>query len=185
MLIELHQNKKVQAVLGLCFGVIFGFLLQKSGLTNYNVIVGQLLLTDFTVIKTMLSAVIIGMIGFHLLKKTGLVKSHIAIGSLGSNLIGGLIFGCGFALLGYGPESVSGAIGQGALDALFGGFIGILIGAGLFAKFYSVLNDRVLHCGEFSNKSIPQLLNINEWCVVIPFSILSVGFFLVLEYYGL
>ncbi|HNL87167.1 MAG TPA: YeeE/YedE family protein, partial [Methanoregulaceae archaeon] len=46
---QLHNNKKAQVVLGLCFGIVFGFLLQKGGATSYDVIMGQLLLTDFTV----------------------------------------------------------------------------------------------------------------------------------------
>jgi len=96
MLVRLHKNRNAQIVLGLLFGIAFGFLLQKGGVTNYNVITGQLLLTDFTVLKLMLSAVIVGMIVFHLLKHVGYVQSHAAGGSFGSNVIGGLIFGVGF-----------------------------------------------------------------------------------------
>ena len=96
-----HKNNRAQIVLGLLFGIVFGFLLQKGGVTDYNIIEGQLLLTDFTVLKVMLSAVMVGMIGFHLLKHFGYVQSHAAEGTIGSNVIGGLIFGVGFALLGY------------------------------------------------------------------------------------
>jgi uncharacterized protein len=52
----------------LTFGIAFGFLLQKGGATKYDVIVGQLLLTDFTVLKIMLSAVLVGMIGIYAMK---------------------------------------------------------------------------------------------------------------------
>ena len=104
MLIALHKNRSAQVVLGLLFGICFGFLLQKGGATSFSVIEGQLLLTDFTVLKLMLSAVIVGMAGFHLLKHFGHVQSHAAPGTLGSNVIGGLIFGIGFALLGYVRE---------------------------------------------------------------------------------
>ena len=53
---------------------------------------------------------------------------HAAEGSIGSNVIGGLIFGVGFGLLGYCPGTVAGAVGTGALDALFGGMVGVLMG---------------------------------------------------------
>ncbi len=53
---------------GLGFGILFGFLLHKGGATKYDVIVGQLLLTDFTVLKIMLSAVATGMIGVYFMK---------------------------------------------------------------------------------------------------------------------
>jgi uncharacterized membrane protein YqhA len=110
MLVTLHKNKNAQILLGLLFGIAFGFLLQKGGATDYNVIIGQLLLTDFTVLKLMLSAVIVGMIGFHMLRHFGYVQSHAAEGSIGSNVIGGLIFGVGFALLGYCPEPLPGRL---------------------------------------------------------------------------
>ena len=41
MLADLHRNKGIQALLGLLFGIVFGFLLQKGGVTDYNVIIGQ------------------------------------------------------------------------------------------------------------------------------------------------
>ena len=61
---------------GLAFGIAFGFLLQKGGATKYDVIVGQLLLTDFTVLKIMLSAVLIGMIGIYAMKALGWVELY-------------------------------------------------------------------------------------------------------------
>jgi uncharacterized protein len=174
MLTALHRQTKTQIVLGLLIGIAFGFLLQKSGVTRYQVVIGQLLLSDFTVLKMMLSAVIVGMIGFHLLKRMGHVQPHIVNGSVGSSLTGGLVFGLGFALLGYCPGTVAGAVGQGALDALFGGFLGMLIGAGLFARIYPVLNAGILHKGKFPAKTLPQLLQVNEWLVILPVVILSV-----------
>jgi hypothetical protein len=185
MLTGLHRNRRAQIVLGLFIGIAFGFLLQKSNVTSYQVVIGQLLLSDFTVIKMMLSAVIVGMIGFSLLKRRGLVQPHIVSGSAGSSLAGGLVFGLGFALLGYCPGTVAGAVGQGALDALFGGFVGMLIGAGLFARIYPALNASILHKGEFPATTLPQLLHAGERLVIVVFVTGSVLFLLLLEYYGL
>ncbi len=113
-----------RSLLGLLFGVMFGFLLQKGGATDYNVITGQLLLTDFTVMKLMLSAVIVGMIGFHLLKHFGYAKLHAAEGSIGSNVIGGLIFGVGFALLDIARERLPGQSEQERLMLFLAGWSG-------------------------------------------------------------
>jgi len=101
MLKAIHEKKTPQLVMGFFVGILFGFLLQKGGATKYDVIIGQLLLADFTVIKIMLSAVITGMIGVHLLRSLGLAKLHPKPGSFGSVVIGGLIFGAGFGILGY------------------------------------------------------------------------------------
>jgi len=144
MLETLQSSRYVQLGLGLLTGIIFGFLLQKGGATRYDVIIGQLLLTDFTVVKIMLSAVVTGMIGVHILKSAGLARSHIKSGSFGSSVIGGLIFGVGFGMLGYCPGTVAGAVGQGSLDALCGGVVGILVGAWLFATVYPKLKRTIV-----------------------------------------
>ena len=54
------NNKLIQ---GLGIGILFGFLLQKGGVANYDVIIGQLRLTDFTVIKIILTSIIVSMLG--------------------------------------------------------------------------------------------------------------------------
>ena len=110
---QIRTDNRVQIVLGLLTGIVFGFLLQKGGVTDYGVIIGQLLLTDFTVLKVMLSAVLIGMIGIYAMKSAGLVRLHCRVGSVGATVIGGLIFGAGFAILGYCPGTAAGAVGSG------------------------------------------------------------------------
>ena len=184
MLNRIHKNNNAQVVLGLCFGIVFGFLLQKGGVTDYNVIIGQLLLTDFTVMKVMLSAVIVGTIGFHLLKHVGYVQSHATKGSFGSNVIGGLIFGVGFALLGYCPGTVAGAVGTGALDALIGGMVGLVIGAGFFAEAYPLLRNGILSWGKLPVVTVPEFLNLNLWIVIILMEAFMIGFLVLLEYFG-
>jgi hypothetical protein len=77
---QIRSNSRIQIVLGLISGIVFGFLLQKGGVTRYEVIIGQLLLTDFTVVKMMLSAVIVGMIGIYAMKAAGLVHLHCKAG---------------------------------------------------------------------------------------------------------
>jgi len=164
----LHQKENFQLGFGFLVGILFGFLLQKGGVTQYNVIIGQLLLTDFTVLKIMLSAMVTGMIGVHLLRSLGLATLHPKPGSFGSVVIGGLIFGVGFGLLGYCPGTLAGAVGQGSLDALLGGMVGILIGAGLFAEFFPKLDKRLFSKGHFGEMTWPQLLKVNPWGIVIP-----------------
>ena len=181
----IRANFRLQLCLGLLLGIFFGFLLQKGGMTDYTVIEGQLLLTNFTVLKVMLSAVIVGMAGFHLLKHFGYVRSHAAEGSWGANVIGGLIFGAGFALLGYCPGTAAGAVGTGALDALIGGIIGMVIGAGLFAETYPKLRATILPRGPFPAVTVPEFLHLGLWTVIILLEACMIGFLLVLEHFGL
>jgi len=184
-LAAVRGSRRWQVVLGLLVGICFGFLLQKGGATDYGVIESQLLLEDFTVLKLMLSAVIVGMILFAVLKHLGYANLHAADGTAGSNIVGGLIFGAGFALLGYCPGTVAGAAGTGALDSLFGGMIGTLIGAGLFAGVYPALKNGILVRGPFPAITVPELLRMPEWAVIVILEAGMIGFLLVLEYAGL
>jgi uncharacterized protein len=185
MLTALHQSRVIQLGIGFLLGIAFGFLLQKGGVTHYDVIVGQLLLIDFTVLKIMLSAIVVGMVGIHFFCSMGMARLHPKPGSLGSSLVGGLIFGVGFAVLGYCPGTMAGAVGQGSLDALFGGIAGMLIGAGLFSEFYPTLERKILHRGDFGELTFPRLLKKNAWWIVCPVAVGIAILLLALESAGL
>lgn len=161
----LPESAKKPAALFL--GVVFGFLLQKGGVTRYETIVGQLVMVDFTVLKVMLSAVLTGMLGIQVLLQINLVTLHPRHGSLGSSVIGGLIFGLGFGLLGYCPGTAAGAAGQGSLDALFGGVGGMLLGTAFYSEIYHRIEPTVLRWGSFGDITLPELLRASRWKVVI------------------
>jgi uncharacterized protein len=120
------------------FGAIFGFLLQKGGVTKYHVLIGQLRLEDFTVIKVMLSAIITAMIGHRILLKKNQVKTHIKPFQPLANIGGGIIFGAGFALAGFCPGTGAAALGQGDFETIFY-IVGMLVGSYLYAESSSYL----------------------------------------------
>jgi hypothetical protein len=179
------KTKRIKLFWGLLFGIIFGFLLQKGGVTKYDVIINQLLLTDFTVLKIMLSAVVTGMIGLYFMQNRGWIKLRPKAGSLGKNAIGGLIFGVGFALLGYCPGTIAGAIGNGYLDAVTAGLVGIVLGSGLLATLYPRLKEGVLKQGYFGNVTLPQVLKVNSWVIIMPLAIFIIILLYILERVGL
>lgn len=185
MVSALHRNKPLQLLMGLVIGFLFGFLLQKGNVTEYDVIVGQLLFRDFTVIKIMVTAMVTGMIGVHLLCGIGLAQLHPKPGSLGMTLAGGLIFGIGFAVLGYCPGTIAAAVGQGKMDAFAGGLAGILLGAGLYAHAFPFLARTVLPKGDFGTLTFPELFRVNPWMVIVPLSAALIGFLFWLERAGL
>ena len=170
----IRSSGRMQIALGFIFGVLFGFLLQKGGLTDYGVIVGQLLLTDFTVAEVMLTAILVGMIGIQIMRSAGLVSLHNKSGSIGSTVLGGLIFGAGFAILGYCPGTAAAAFGSGAIDALVG-MIGIIIGAGMFARLYPALSRSVLKWGPLPEGTISDLIGIRPAIIVTLMAVLIVA----------
>ncbi len=100
-------------------------------------------------------------------------------------MIGGLIFGVGFGLLGYCPGTVAGAIGNGYLDALLGGAVGMLIGAGLFAALYPKLAAGILRKGDFGTLTLPELFRVHAWVLVAPVAVALVLLLWIIERAGL
>lgn len=182
MLRNLHQQQRVQLVLGLIMGIFFGFFLQKGQVTRYDIIMGQLLLTDFTVVKVILTAILVGMLGIYPMKRLGLIELHPKAGSVGSTLFGSLIFGIGFALLGYCPGTSVGAVGQGSLDALFGGVAGILAGAAIYSIIYPFVRDHVQGLGSFGEITLQELFHISETKMVLGMTIFILVIFAGLEF---
>jgi hypothetical protein len=76
-------------------------------------------------------------------------------------------------------------VGQGSLDALFGGVLGILLGAGIFSELFPRLNETVLNKGHFGEITWPQLLKVNHWAVVFPVAVGVIALLFLLERAGL
>jgi uncharacterized membrane protein YedE/YeeE len=156
---------------GLITGILFGFLLQKARVLRYDKQLGALRLQDMTIVKFMLSSVLVGMVGVYLLQDLGWARLSIKPTVLGGNILGGLIFGMGWGLLGYCPGTSAGALGEGRWDALWG-IVGMLLGAALYAEAYPFLKKSVLTWGNLGKITVPQLLGVNPW-FVIPLFVLG------------
>ena len=76
--------------------------MNKAGLTKYNKIVNQFRFTDMAVLKFMMTALVVAMIGLYGLRGLGLVTfPTVPATYIVGNLAGGLLFGVGMALTGY------------------------------------------------------------------------------------
>jgi hypothetical protein len=149
----------------LIFGGVFGFLLQKGGVAKFDILVGVLLLENFVVVKVMLSAIIVGMLGTYLLSRMGLVELQIKETVYGSNILGGLIFGVGFGLLAYCPGTNAAAVGQGNLDAVVG-LVGMLCGSYLFALTSKFTSGTVSTWGQRGKITLADIVGLSRGVVI-------------------
>lgn len=150
---------------GLITGIIFGFLLQKARVIRYDKQLGALRLMDMTIVKFMLSTVLMAMVGTYLLKDLGLAKLSIKPTILGGVILGSLIFGIGWGFLGYCPGTSAGALGEGRYDAIWG-ILGMLVGAALYAEAYPGMKKTVLTWGDLGKITFPQVLGVNHWIII-------------------
>jgi uncharacterized protein len=165
---------------GAILGLAFGFLLQKGGVGKFNILIGQLLLQDFTVAKIMLTAIVVGMVGIFALHHFAKVNLHIKPTRIGSNVIGGLFFGAGFALIGYCPGTAAAAIGQGSWDAVFG-MAGLVGGSWIFAEFSGVLMKTVQKWGDMGKVLVPDLMHAPRGIFVVIVAVLLTAGLFVME----
>ena len=163
-------------IYGLVTGILFGFFLQKGRVLRYDKQLGALRLMDMTIVKFMLSTVLVAMVGVYLLKDLGLVKLSVKPTNLGANILGGLLFGAGWGLLGYCPGTSAGALGEGRWDALWG-ILGMLVGAAVFAEVYPALKTSILTWGKFGKITLPQVLGVNHWVIVAIFIVGTLALF--------
>jgi uncharacterized membrane protein YedE/YeeE len=168
-------------VLGAVTGLIFGFLLQKGGVTRYNVIVNQFRFKDFTVLKTMLTAIIVGAIGIYAMLQLGMIKGLQVKGAeLAMNGVGGLIFGVGMVLLGYCPGTALAAVGQGSRDAIVG-IVGALVGAAVYAEAYPLLAKTLQPIGNLGKITFADAAHASPWWFIVGLAVVAVGLFAWLE----
>ena len=146
---------------GLLFGFLFGVLLHRGGVTDYNVIVNQFRFRDFTVLKVMFTAIVVGGVGLFLLKGQGLANLHIKPATMLAVVLGAAVFGVGMVLYGYCPGTGVAAVATGKLDAL-AGFAGMLVGGWLYAGAYPWIAAHVLPIADLGKKRLPDLLPVPE-----------------------
>lgn len=163
---------------GLCAGALFGFLLQRGGVAEFNVIVQQFLFKNFTVIKIMLTAIFVGGIGTYSLLYSGILPAlSVSVFAHLGVLIGGLIFGVGMAILGLCPGTCIAAAGQGSLDAWYG-LLGMLVGALLFVPFATWFQNTLYGHVFTPVLTLPLLFGVS------PFILLSIlGCMVLLMYF--
>ncbi|WP_213700864.1 DUF6691 family protein [Aminobacterium colombiense] len=159
---------ELDLILGLVTGIIFGILLQRSETIRYDRQLGALRLLDFTILKFMLSTIIVAMIGTYFLRDLGVVKLSIKPTILGGVIPGGILFGIGWGLLGYCPGTSLGALGEGRFDALWG-ILGMVAGAALYAEAYPYMEQTLLTWGNLGKITVPEVIGINHWIVITVF----------------
>jgi hypothetical protein len=172
----------VELILGLATGIAFGFILQKARVLRFEKQLGALLFKDMTIIKFMFSAIAIGMIGIFILSDIGFIQlSHKSM-NVGGVLIGGGLFGIGWAIFGYCPGTAMGAVGEGRWSAVFGIF-GMLLGAGIYAQLYPFFKTNVLAWADLGKLSIADIAGVPYGLLVIVFLICIYFLFLLCERY--
>lgn len=166
--------------LGLLAGIVFGFLLQKGRVLRFEKQVGALLFRDMTILKFMLSAIMVGMIGILLLSQLEVIQLSRKAMNVGAVVVGGGLFGIGWAIMGFCPGTAVGALGEGRWHAAFA-ILGMLLGAAIYAELYPFFKSTVLAWKDYGKIGLPESLGISPWLLVLLFWLIALGLFYLFE----
>lgn len=131
----------------LAIGVFFGIIMYKSEAASWFRIYEMFQFGSFHMYGIMGSAVILGIIGIQLIKKNNLkpfdgdeMSLHPKDKSIPRYLIGGIIFGLGWALAGVCPGPMYVMAGAGFYSILI-----VIAGALLGTFIYGLLRNKLPH----------------------------------------
>ena len=159
----------VSAILiGLATGIVFGFALEKSRVFEPGVIVGQMQLRNFVMLKVFLAAVITGLVVLAVMNGILGVKLSLKPLLFKADIIGGLILGVGIALAGACPGTTLAQIGAGYRDAIFV-LLGGIAGALMYGYFDAPITALFAEKGE--KVGFDQLFGMPFWMAAIAFSL--------------
>ncbi len=119
------------------YGLLFGFILSRVDATNFDAIAGMFLLTDLHLMGVIGVAIVVAAPVLAGLRRAGVAGSSGCRLTLRKkprkpgNIVGGIIFGAGWAITGTCPGTALSQIGEGKLIALFT-VAGIFLGAALY-----------------------------------------------------
>jgi uncharacterized membrane protein YedE/YeeE len=166
--------------LSVVFGFAFGFLLHRGRVADYNTIVRQFLFQDFTVLKIMMTAIIVGGVGVFLMVQFGYAKFHIKPADLLAVSLGAALFGIGMVLYGYCPGTALAAIGGGSVHALVGAG-GMIVGGIAYALTFDWVKATILPVGALGRVQLHTLLGVSPWLIFAGLAVVAVALFVAVE----
>jgi hypothetical protein len=173
------MNVLAAVATGLVMGLAFGIALEKSRVFEPGVILGQLQLRNFIMLKVFLSAVITGLLVLAALNGLGLARLHPKATLLGADLLGGAMLGFGIALAGACPGTVLAQLGAGYRDA-WATLLGGLLGAGTFIYLEPTLKP-VLLSGGPGKLTFDVVLQLPFWVAALGFAAMLLAVVIGLE----
>ncbi|HEX6049417.1 MAG TPA: YeeE/YedE thiosulfate transporter family protein [Gemmatimonadaceae bacterium] len=154
-------------VVAVLLGLAFGWFLERGGMGNARKLAGQFYLTDLAVLKLMFSAILTAMLGLFWLSWAGfldLSRVYVPETFIVPQLVGGVVFGVGFAAGGLCPGTSCVAAATGRQDglALVGG---MLTGVFVFGETFPLV-QRFADSTARGAWTLPEALGLSHGTVV-------------------
>ena len=171
---------------GLIVGILFGFALQRGRFCMNSAFRDIILLKEYTLLKAVIVAIIVSMLGFHLMVNFGVIQLNPKPFFWGANIVGGFIFGIGMVLAGGCSSGTTYRVGEGMVGSLVAllGFMmsAVITGSGALSRVASDLQTTtkitITDPGPpvaFKNPTLANIIGVDPWIIVIVIAIVGIG----------
>ncbi len=163
-------------ILGLITGIMFGFALHRAGFSRCGLVMRGLALRDFTMLKVMMTAIAVGMVGAAVLATFFPEYAHLKVKSLyvWGMIVGGLIFGVGMSIAGYCPGTALVGLGGGIRDGALA-VLGALLGSFAFILAYPTLEPILIQPMDFGKLTLHEVLGVPHLAVALVMASMLMG----------
>jgi len=164
---------------GLIVGILFGFALQRGRFCMNSAFRDILLLKEYTLLKAVIVAIIVSMLGFHAMASLGIIQLNPKSFYWGANIVGGFIFGIGMVLAGGCASGTTYRVGEGMVGSFVAllGFMSsaVITGSGALSGIKSYLQTTTKITIDGKNPTLANIIGIDPWIIVIVIAIIGIG----------
>ena len=173
---------------GLIVGILFGFALQRGRFCMNSAFRDIILLKEYTLLKAVIVAIIVSMLGFHVMASLGIVQLNPKSFFWGANIVGGFIFGMGMVLAGGCASGTTYRVGEGMVGSFIAllGFMtsAVITGSGALSGIKSYLQTTTkitvpdpgsLITPASRSPTLANVIGVDPWIIVIVIAILAIG----------
>lgn len=156
---------------GFLVGLLFGFVLERGYFCQFSGFLDAVVFRNLKIVKGTIWAVLVAMVGFHLLAQFGVITLSPKPFFWGANIIGGIVFAIGVFLVGGCAGGTTFKIGTGLVSYLLAG-LGIALGGfltaeGFLKNFKDFLQTATKVTVDKASPTLASILDLNPWIVVI------------------
>jgi hypothetical protein len=173
---------------GLIVGILFGFALQRGRFCMNSAFRDIILLKEYTLLKAVILAIIVSMLGFHLMASLGIIQLNPKAFFWGANIVGGFIFGIGMVLAGGCASGTTYRVGEGMVGSFVAllGFMmsAVITGSGALSGIKSYLQTTTkitvtdpgpLVASTNTSPTLANIISVDPWIIVIVIAIIGIG----------
>ncbi len=161
-------------LLGLITGIAFGYVLQRIGVAQCACLFNALNLKNLKAIKVIGTAIAVGIFILYPLQAAGAVALGARTLYVGGVVVGGALFGLGFAMTGLCPGTALAALGAGKKDILYL-VAGALTGSFFYALVYDSLRPTLIDSWNFGGVTLVDWFGGNALLIGYIFAFALLG----------